>query len=582
LGRSPKDFDIATDATPNEIKRLFRNCRLVGRRFRLAHLHFQDEIIEVSTFRAAVPENSDPHEETGDEGTDGRRLVERHLKSEDGMVLRDNVFGTPEEDALRRDFTINALFYNISDFSVMDYTTGLSDLEQRILRPIGDPAVRFTEDPVRMVRAVRFAASHGFTIEPSAWEALCTLAPSITRASPARLYEEVLKLFLKGSARQVFPLLEASGLFAALFPFFQIWIEGNGRGRWILETNLTGMDDLHRQGEPCHRVFSWLRFWGPSWRKRPWRAIEKGPPTNRPSIRNAPLPCRKFVGPCRFPAVSAARCAVSWPCSHPCTADRPVAPQHWSKGRILAMPWPTCVWSLKPGRGMTRPSNGGMPICLGRLWWRTAWKRARTMDRGNVAGKGGGEKRLDRFPTVPISVLRLSAAIQGEIMGRYFNPEEVKLAAMAFRNAEQLVGLHFRMEPEDVRRICYDVKTLAWLEEHEVREGAFAHLCKYGYGDGHFYRICLQDDRILDAVSRAHSFIKLSPLMLYIAAHELVHVIRFDRGEADFDGAADEKLAEEEKVHSITGAMLQSCMTGDLKLVLDCFSDRYKIGDLQG
>jgi len=149
------------------------------------------------------------------------------------------------------------------------------------------------------------------------------------------------------------------------------------------------------------------------------------------------------------------------------------------------------------------------------------------------------------------------------------------------------------LSPETIKAHRYDVKTLAFLEEHEVRKGAFAHLCKYHYhkdeGQGqapesergfYFYRICLQDDRILDAVERAHSFIRLSPLMLYIAAHELVHVIRFDNGETAFDLSVDEKRQEEEKVHSITRDMLQSSLNPDLKLVLDCFSSRYQIGDM--
>ncbi|HLO27104.1 MAG TPA: poly(A) polymerase, partial [Geobacteraceae bacterium] len=129
LGREPKDFDVVTDATPGQIKRLFRNCRLVGRRFRLAHLHFADEIIEVSTFRSSVPEGAD--EEGGPEQTEGRGHP-RHLKSEEGMVLRDNVFGSPAQDAMRRDFTVNALAYNIADFSVIDYAGGMEDLRRGI------------------------------------------------------------------------------------------------------------------------------------------------------------------------------------------------------------------------------------------------------------------------------------------------------------------------------------------------------------------------------------------------------------------------------------------------------------------
>jgi hypothetical protein len=180
-------------------------------------------------------------------------------------------------------------------------------------------------------------------------------------------------------------------------------------------------------------------------------------------------------------------------------------------------------------------------------------------------------------------------------MGRYFSPAQISLAGSVFQHAERLTCKYFRLSPETIKTHRYDVKTLAFLEEHEVRKGAFAHLCKYHYrkddkhgqtqgqeqeGGFHFYRICLQDDRILDAVERAHSFIRLSPLMLYIAAHELVHVIRFDNGETAFDLSVDEKRQEEEKVHSITRDMLQSALTPDLKLVLDCFSSRYQIGDL--
>jgi hypothetical protein len=165
-------------------------------------------------------------------------------------------------------------------------------------------------------------------------------------------------------------------------------------------------------------------------------------------------------------------------------------------------------------------------------------------------------------------------------MGRFFSPVELNLAGIAFNNAEQLAFRHFRIAPDAAKSFRYDVKTLAHLDNHEVKEGAFAHLCKYEYGDGYFYRICLQDNRILDAISRAHSFIKLNPLMLYIAAHELVHVIRFDKGEADFDIPVDEKMREEETVRSITGDILQSCMNLDLKLVLDCFSSQYQIGEM--
>jgi hypothetical protein len=173
-------------------------------------------------------------------------------------------------------------------------------------------------------------------------------------------------------------------------------------------------------------------------------------------------------------------------------------------------------------------------------------------------------------------------------MERYFNTEQISLAGRTFSQAEKMAGRYFRIGPAEWKERRYDVKTLAFLEKHEVREGAFAHLCKYQFrkksdgteGDLHFYRICLQDDRILDAVERAHSFIRLSPLLLYIAAHELVHVIRFDRGEGNFDAPEEEKSDEEEKVHRITRSLLKPATDSDLNLVLDCFSNLYRIGDL--
>ncbi len=252
LERTPKDFDIGTNATPGQIRRLFSNCHLIGRRFILAHLHFDDEIIEVSTFRrAALPSDIKEPEET-----EGRTRRPYFRATEDGMVLLDNVFGTPEEDALRRDFSINALAYNIADFSVIDYAGGLSDLEQRIIRTIGDPRVRFTEDPVRMLRAVRFAASHDFVIEPEAWDALCQLAPTISRASPARLYEEVQKLFLLGAARPAFRLLEKSGLLAALFPLLSRWMYEHSDRKGLLESHLECLGGLYGSGtKPSPALF---------------------------------------------------------------------------------------------------------------------------------------------------------------------------------------------------------------------------------------------------------------------------------------------------------------------------------------
>ncbi len=247
LGREPKDFDVVTNATPNEVKRIFRNCRLIGRRFRLAHLHFQDEIIEVATFRSLAADEPEPQSA----GThDGSHRHPRTLKDDDGMILRDNVYGTPAEDALRRDFTVNSLCYSIADFSIIDYSNGLADLNAGIIRTIGDPDVRFREDPVRMLRAVRFAALLGFSIEETTRAALVAAADTIVRAAPARLYEELLKIFLSGEAASCGDLLQRSGLFTALFPHFSRWlgVENDGFPHTGFGQMLARIDDIIQQG----------------------------------------------------------------------------------------------------------------------------------------------------------------------------------------------------------------------------------------------------------------------------------------------------------------------------------------------
>lgn len=200
-GRQPKDFDVATDATPEQVREVFRNCRLIGRRFRLAHVVYGREIIEVATFRA------------NDDDGSGDRETE-----DGGRLLRDNVYGTIEEDAVRRDFTVNALYYAIEDFSVRDYVGGHADVLARSLRLIGDPVKRYREDPVRMLRAVRLAAKLDFSIDPSAAEPMKELAPLLAAAAPARLFDESLKLFLAGHGEASFLALEHHDLLAALLP----------------------------------------------------------------------------------------------------------------------------------------------------------------------------------------------------------------------------------------------------------------------------------------------------------------------------------------------------------------------------
>jgi len=204
LDRHPKDFDIVTNATPEDAIQLFRNSRLIGRRFRLVHVHYGPEIIEVATFRG--------HEESNEDAD----VKARHTHN--GMLLRDNVFGTIEEDAWRRDFTINALYYNIQDFTVIDYTGGLNDLKNRLIRIIGDPEQRYREDPVRMLRAARFAAKLSFELEPNTEAPIYQLADCLTQVPSARLFEEVLKLFLSGHAVATYDLLRKYNLLDKLFP----------------------------------------------------------------------------------------------------------------------------------------------------------------------------------------------------------------------------------------------------------------------------------------------------------------------------------------------------------------------------
>lgn len=208
LGRRPKDFDVSTDARPNQIRRLFRNSRLIGRRFRLAHIMFRDSTVEVSTFRR----DPDPQAQ---KRADGELLV-----------TSDNTFGTPREDAFRRDFTINALFYNIADFTVLDYVGGIDDLDRRVVRVIGDPDVRFREDPVRMLRACEFAGRLGFTIESQTQEAIWANRQEIRKASPARMAEELVQLLRSGAASVTCQWLVDLGLMEVLLPEAQAMIEG--------------------------------------------------------------------------------------------------------------------------------------------------------------------------------------------------------------------------------------------------------------------------------------------------------------------------------------------------------------------
>ncbi|WP_407676591.1 polynucleotide adenylyltransferase PcnB [Photobacterium obscurum] len=208
LDKQPKDFDIATNATPEEIKKLFRNCRLIGRRFRLAHILFGRDVIEVATFRG--------HHADAKPSIQSKQQISS--QSQEGMLLRDNVYGTIDEDAERRDFTINALYYSIKDFTVTDYANGVHDLENRIIRLMGDPETRYREDPVRMLRAVRFAAKLDMEIESNTAAPIRQLANLLQDIPAARLFEESLKLLQSGNGLATYKLMREYNLFQQLFP----------------------------------------------------------------------------------------------------------------------------------------------------------------------------------------------------------------------------------------------------------------------------------------------------------------------------------------------------------------------------
>jgi poly(A) polymerase len=252
LGREPKDFDIVTDASPDEVRQLFRNCRLIGRRFRLAHVRFGREIIEVATFRA----HADIHEEVDSD----------HVRDEGGRILRDNVYGDIDQDVWRRDFTANALYYNIADFSIWDYCDGAEDVAAGMLRLIGDPEARYREDPVRMLRAVRFAAKLGFRIEAETEKPLSALGDLLDDVPPARLFEETLKLFQSGHALASFEHLRHYDLYRHLFPSSdsELGREDADSFRRLLTHGLANTDSRVAERKPITPAFLFaVLLWGP-------------------------------------------------------------------------------------------------------------------------------------------------------------------------------------------------------------------------------------------------------------------------------------------------------------------------------
>src|SRR6187397_573882 len=231
LNRRPKDFDIGTSAHPHQVKKLFRNCWIIGRRFRLAHVKFGTKTIEVATFRRQVDAATTPEAEIAEAeqaelngsaanaaAADDEALELDARRAQDRLIQRDNTYGTPEEDAFRRDFTVNALFYDIGTFSIIDYVGGLQDLHSRLIRCIGDPDVRFLEDPVRMLRAVVLAARLEFTIDDPILDSIDAQKHEIAKSAPARLLEEYFKILRSGHAEEAFRQLHATGLLKEITP----------------------------------------------------------------------------------------------------------------------------------------------------------------------------------------------------------------------------------------------------------------------------------------------------------------------------------------------------------------------------
>jgi poly(A) polymerase len=260
LGTHPKDFDVATEATPEQVKRVFRNARIIGRRFRIVHVRFGREIIEVTTFRGQSDDS------------------QQQIESQTGQLIRDNVYGDMQSDAMRRDFTVNALYYSLSDESIYDYTQGLEDINQRQLRMIGDPVTRYKEDPVRLLRAVRFSAKLGFSIEANTAAPINEYASLLQHVAPARLFDEVLKLFLNGSATASYSLLQDYGLLNPLFPATVKVLEKSPYFNGLINAVMINTDKRIRTGKRVTPAFIYGALLWPAFIYQQHKLVNKGLP----------------------------------------------------------------------------------------------------------------------------------------------------------------------------------------------------------------------------------------------------------------------------------------------------------------
>ena len=271
LGAHPKDFDVATSATPEQVNQLFRNSRLIGRRFKLVHVLFGREVIEVATFRTSPKEEHNSQQaKTGDSG----------------MILRDNVYGTIDDDAMRRDFTINAMYYAVDDFTVRSYANGYQDAKSKLIRLMGDPETRYREDPVRMLRAIRFAAKLDFSIEEKTEAPIKVMAPLMGQIPAPRLFEEVLKLFLSGNALVTYRLLREYRLFGELFPLTEQCVADDEFAARFVEQTMINTDTRIQSGKSVTPYYFFAALLWPSLQRVQEEFLEQGIPP-QPALHKA-------------------------------------------------------------------------------------------------------------------------------------------------------------------------------------------------------------------------------------------------------------------------------------------------------
>jgi poly(A) polymerase len=299
VGLKPKDFDVATDARPEEVRRLFRRAIVIGRRFRLVHVMFSDETVEVSTFRA--PSAPEPEETLEGETQERDHQVDPH-----GRILRDNVYGSREDDAARRDFTVNALYYDPTNETILDFHGGMRDMERKSVRMIGDPRSRFREDPVRMLRAARFAAKLGFKIDPRTRAPMRELAPLLENVPPARVFEEILKLLLSGHAATSVRQLRDDGLHHGLLPLLDVIVE-QPLGQRFVHLALEQTDERVRAGKPVSPAFLFAALlWHEvlaAWGKAEKRGMKRIPALYQAMDAVVDIQIAKLAIPRRFTAI---------------------------------------------------------------------------------------------------------------------------------------------------------------------------------------------------------------------------------------------------------------------------------------